>query len=362
MTQKYAWQKPDWGKFSYDKKSLEGYCNEFAHISGISIGVLKSLSDEEKEDIKIGFLSDEAITTSEIEGEILDRDSLQSSIKRYLGLKANISKNYPRENGIAQMMVDLYNNFQQPLSHNTLYSWHKMLMNGRTDLDAIGEYRFHDEPMQIISGRIDKPKVHYEAPPSKNMQAEMSKFIEFFNSSNEHSIIHAGIAHLYFELIHPFEDGNGRIGRALIEKSLAKSLGKPTLIAVSKTILSNKKAYYESLEQANKTNDIQNWLEYFCKMVIAAQQNSIASIEFILKKAKIFNKHKDTLNDRQVKMLNLIFKAGMNGFENGVSVKKYIKITNTSPATANRDLNDLVSKNIMIRKGELKATRYFLTA
>jgi len=151
MTKKYSWQQDKWPNFSYNKDRFIKFEQKFLHSSGISIGTQRVLSDKDMEKIKISFLSMEAMNTSEIEGEILNRESLQSSIKQYFNLKKPLSNNYPRENGIAKMMVDLYLNSNKSLSHKTLFSWHKMLMNGRVDLDAVGKYRFHKEPMQIIS-------------------------------------------------------------------------------------------------------------------------------------------------------------------------------------------------------------------
>lgn len=363
MKTHYAWQQSDWPNFTYDVSALEKFEHQFLHLSGIAVGIQKSLTVSEKEHIKISFLSDEAEDTSAIEGVILDRDSLQSSIQRYFQFKSPLSKNHPRESGIAQMMVDLYINYDSPLSHDTLFAWHQMLMNGRTDLEAIGQYRFHQDPMRIVSRRNDQIQIHYIAPPSNRMRDEMVHFIRWFNGSHQKysTLIRAGITHLYFELIHPFEDGNGRLGRALIEKSLAQSLGKPTLIAVSQTINRHKKAYYDAIEAANKTNEITAWLQYFCQMVLDAQQYTIDSIEFLIRKAHFFEQHIEQLNERQHKLIQRIFREGLNGFTGGVSVKNYISINKVSRATANRDLNDLVRKGIMRRTGSAKTTRYWFT-
>ena len=161
MAQKYAWQQPDWRQFSYDETQFMPLEMQFQHLAGVVIGVRMGFSGEEQEALYLSFLSDEAAGTSAIEGELLDRDSLQSSIQRYFNLKTAVDKNRPRENGIAQMMVDLYRHFDAPLSHSLLCQWQKLLMNGRTDLDSVGQYRTHTEPMQIISGQLEKPKIHY---------------------------------------------------------------------------------------------------------------------------------------------------------------------------------------------------------
>jgi len=362
MNNTYIWQQKNWQSFSYDLKELKKLEEQFLHYSGISIGAQKVLSSEEKEEIKILLLSEEAINTAKIEGEFLNRESLQSSIKEYLQLKDPISKNYPQENGMAKMMVDLYLNFQTPLTQEMLFSWHQMTMNGRTDLESIGAYRSHEEPMQIISNKMSGVEVHYEAPPSKNVKNEMDKFINWFNSSEKKlpSLIRAGIAHVYFEIIHPFEDGNGRIGRALIEKSLAQSLKQPTFIAVSQVIQNNKKEYYQGISKVNTSNEITDWLRYFCKTILEAQKYTTNSIEFLIKKTQFFDKNAAQLNDRQTKLVKRIFKENLQEFTGGISVKNYISITKISPITANRDLNDLVAKNIMKRTGKLKTTRYWL--
>ncbi|NTU56507.1 MAG: Fic family protein, partial [Anaerolineales bacterium] len=308
----------------------------------------------------------EALKTSEIEGEYLDRDSLQSSICRQFGLNTDNRKISPAEQGIAEVMVDLYRGFEAPLSHAMLFEWHKMLTNGRRDLKDIGRYRTHSEPMQIVSGAIYAPKVHFEAPPSSQMMLEMERFIAWFNDSAPKgkkllpALLRAGIAHLYFVSIHPFEDGNGRIGRAIAEKALAQCLGQPTLIAIAYTIERNKKAYYEALERANRRNEITDWLIYFADMVITAQGYTQTWVEFLIKKAKLHDRLRDRLNPRQEKALDRMFREGPEGFTGGLSAEKYISITGASRATATRDLQDLVGKGALVRTGERKHTRYHL--
>jgi Fic family protein len=202
-------------------------------------------------------MSEEAVTTSAIEGEVLDRASVQSSILRQLGLASPDKRRVmPAEQGIAEMMVDLYQSFSRQLSDEMLFEWHRMVTSGRKDLGDIGRYRTGREPMQIISGPIGAPTVHFEAPPSKRVPAEMKRFISWFNRTAPGgkeplpAITRAGTAHLYFESIHPFEDGNGRIGRAIAEKAMTQSFGQPVLVALATTILAHQKSYYEALERA----------------------------------------------------------------------------------------------------------------
>ncbi|MCI5072845.1 Fic family protein [bacterium] len=360
MSTQYAWQLKDWKAFKHTPKKFAEYEAEFLHMAGMAYGLQKGLSEDDIAQFRVVHMVEEAYQTSAIEGETLNRESLQSSIKRYFELKSPQSKNHPKENGIAKMMVNLFHHFGADLDHQTLWDWHQMLMNGRTDLDAIGMYRFHEEPMQIVSQKHNLSTVHYQAPPSEHIKTEMDDYIKWFNTAEHTPLIKAGIAHLYFEMIHPFEDGNGRIGRALIEKSLAIALKKPSLIAISKEIEKHKTDYYAALEQANKSNQIDGWLDYFCKTILGAQKNSIVSIELLIQKSQFFSKHDAELNERQKKLMLKLF-ALEKDFVGGISVKNYIQLVLTSTATANRDLNDLIKKGILYKTGELKSTRYWFS-
>jgi Fic family protein len=364
---KWNWQQDDWPLFSYDGKRLEPLENEYSKESGISLGVMRHLSKEELEEFRIEIICNEALKTSEIEGEILDRESLQSSICKEFGicekyLHGNIK---PEEAGIAMMMKDLYTNFDSLLTNEILYSWHDKLLNGRTDIER-GKYRTSHDDMRVVSGRIDKPKIHFIAPPSSKVPEEMDQFIDWFNrtapggKATLSPIVRAGITHLYFVTIHPFEDGNGRIGRALAEKALSQNLGKPTLIALSSTISDKKKEYYENLELQNKSNQITPWLCYFGETIIEAQKQTIKQVDFIVAKAKFFSAHKTLLNPRQKKAVLRLFQEGPKGFSGGFSAKNYMSIVKTPSATATRDLQDLVNKEIFTKTGKLKSTRYEL--
>jgi Fic family protein len=362
----WNWQQPDWPQFSYKELSLVSYDNKLLLGAGLLFGAFKHLDDEAKSQLTIELISNEALKTSEIEGEYLDRDSLQSSIRRQFGLVSDNRKIPPAEQGIAQVMVDLYQEFKSPLSHATLFNWHTMLTNGRRDLHDIGRYRTHKEPMQIVSGPIYSPNIHFEAPPSAQIFSEMEGFIAWFNETDSNgttplpAIVRAGIAHLYFESIHPFEDGNGRIGRALAEKALAQCLGQPTLIAIAHTIERNKKAYYAALEQANKNNDITAWLIYFADTVLSAQSYTQVRLEFLINKAKLYDQLRGQLNFRQEKALARIFREGPEGFKGGLSAENYLSITGTTRPTATRDLQELVMKGALTKTGERKHTRYYL--
>jgi Fic family protein len=362
----WNWQRPDWPHFNYNESGLVGYDNRLLLSAGLLFGAFKYLDDKEKSQLTVELISNEALKTSEIEGEYLDRDSLQSSIRRQFGLISDNRKIPPAEYGIAQVMVDLYQSFQSPLSHANLFDWHAMLTNGRRDLKDIGRYRTHQEPMQIVSGPIHSPRIHFEAPPSAQVMPEMEEFITWFNVTDPTgksplpALIRAGIAHLYFESIHPFEDGNGRIGRAIAEKALAQCLGQPTLIAIAHMIERNKKDYYTALEQANKNNEITAWLIYFAETVLNAQSYTQVRIEFLINKAKLYDRLRGQINTRQEKVLSRMFREGPEGFKGGLSADNYLGITGTTRPTATRDLQDLVLKGVLLRTGERKHTRYYL--
>jgi Fic family protein len=361
------WQSSDWPNFRWDGARLVTAEKQFLVSGGVFVGTVRHLGKEERDQLTIEVMSTEAVTTSEIEGEILDRASVQSSLRKQLGLATEERHVQPAERGIAEMMVDLYRSFAEPLSEEMLFRWHRMVMRGSRNLRDVGRYRTGTEPMQVVSGRIDEPRVHFEAPPSLQVPSEMERFISWFGRTapgREESLpalTRAGIAHLYFESIHPVEDGNGRIGRAIAEKALAQSLGQPTLTALAATILARCKNYYEALEAANKENDITRWLVWFAGVTIEAQRRTIALVEFLIDKTKLFDRLKGQLNARQEKALLRMFREGPEGFRGGLSAGKYSTITAASPATTTRDLADLVAKGALVREGERRYARYHLS-
>ena len=361
---KWNWQQPDWPEFSWKQARLLKAEALFLLEAGEYAGTAKHLGSEDREQLTVEAMSTEAVTTSEIEGEILDRASVQSSIRRQLGLATDHRKVGAAEQGVSEMMVDLHHTVAEPLSHDMLFRWHRMLTTGRRDLKNVGRYRTHVEPMQVVSGAIHDPKIHFEAPPSASVPAEMSRFIDWFNRSAPGNaeplpaLTRAGIAHLYYICIHPFEDGNGRIGRAIAEKVLAQSLGHPTLTALAATILAKRNAYYALLEANNKHQEITPWLTWSAATAIEAQRRSIAMADFLIDKTRLLDRLRDQLNERQKKALLRMLREGPKGFEGALSAGKYASITGASPATATRDLADLVAKHALVRSGEQRHTRY----
>jgi Fic family protein len=365
----WNWQQKDWPYFTYDRTALEVLEAQFLYNAGVLYGACKHLNKDYKQQLTIELMSDEALKTSEIEGEYLNRASIQSSLRKHFGLQEDGHPVTPAEQGIATLMVQLYDTFEQLLNDQQLFAWHNELIAGRDDLQDKGKYRTHKETMYIVSGRVHKPTIHFEAPPSQNAPRKMQRFIAWFNgtapkSGYDHSMLppltRAGVAHLYFVSIHPFEDGNGRIGRAIAEKALAQGVGKPTFIGLSREIVKHRKVYYNALEHANKSNEITPWLLYFARTVVEAQATTQSYVEFVIAKAKFYDRFKGMFNERQSKVIERIFREVPSGFKGGLSAEKYISITKATRVTATRDLQNLVAKGALIRTGQRRYTRYNL--
>jgi len=355
----WNWQDPDWPNWRFDADRLSHLEGKFLLQSGRLLGAWQHLAADTQDQLKIDLLSDEALKTSEIEGEYLDRASVQSSVRRQFGMSVD-RRAGPAEAGIAELMVACFQGFDKPLTHDALFDWHRLICSGRKDLKTIGAYRQHPEAMQVVSGPLQKPKVHFEAPPSAEMHAEMTTFLEWYKPTTLPPLTKAGLTHLYFVCIHPFEDGNGRIARALSEKALAQALGQPSLLALSRQIEKQRKQYYDALEANNKTMEITDWLVWFAETALEAQAYSIALIDHLIAKTKMMDRLRGLINARQEKALIRVFEAGPEGFIGGLSAKNYMSITDSVPATARRDLADLVSKGALTRTGERKGTRYHL--
>ena len=359
---KWNWQLSKWPKFIYDLSLTDELEKEFLQKIGGAVAVLKYLGDEKKRQFTVEILCTEGLNSAEIEGEILERESLQSSIQRHFGFITDHKKIPLREKGVGELMWKIFDTYDEPLTNKMLYEWHRLLMKNEYRISDIGKYRTHPEPMQIVSGRLDKQTIYFEAPPSKELKNEMKRFIKWFNDSiKDQSILaRAAIVHVYFESIHPFEDGNGRIGRALVEKALSQSLRKPILIAVSQIITKRKKEYYQSLAECNNTLNINKWIKYFAGIITQAQEESLKMINFLMAKSKLMNELKDNVNKRQEKVLLRMFDEGLKGFSGGLSAENYIAISETTKATVTRDLDDLVKKGALKKTGKLRHTRYWL--
>ena len=356
---KYNWQQNDWPEFQYDLSSIEPKLHEISLKMGRLSGLVDALPDTVQTEAIIDMMVIEAIKTSEIEGEYLSRQDVMSSIRNNLGLHPKQDVNDDRAHGAASLMLAVRNDYRLPLTKDMVFGWHKMLMLGNNKVLA-GAWRTHDEPMQVVSGALGKEKIHFEAPPSESVAQEMDKFITWFNQKHSISAIHSALSHLYFESIHPFEDGNGRIGRSISEKALLQGLDHPALFSLSQAIENDKKSYYGALEAAQKSNETTLWLEYFIELILQAQNQAEGQIDFVLKKVKFFDRFGSLLNDRQLRVVTHMFEKYHDSDSQGMSATRYAKVTNTSKATATRDLQYLVQKEVLIAMGAGRSTKYFL--
>lgn len=361
----YNWQQPEWPEFTYQLTDIEETLFSIAEETGHISGVLKVLPEHIKTETLINVLVSEAIKTSAIEGEFLNRPDVMSSIKNKLGLsekKEHIKDKRAKRAG--ELMVMVRDNYSEKLTEEMLFAWHKLLM-GESKGISLGAWRSHG-PMQIVSGAIGKEKVHYEAPPSGKVPAEMKRFIKWFNDTApggqkeiRKAPVRSAIVHLYFESIHPFEDGNGRIGRALAEKALSQTLGRPVMMSLSQAIEADRKAYYAAFNKAQRKNDITEWLHYFVNVIHQAQINTSELIDFTLRKTKFMDQVRDVLNERQLKVIVRMLGVP-EGFEGGMTARKYISITKASKATATRDLQELSEQGVLQPEGAGRNVHYMV--
>jgi len=362
---KYNWQQKDWTKFTYNNDVISEYLYVFTEKAGLSKGALSVLTKDQHNQTLIDALVSEAIKTSEIEGEFISRKDVLSSVKNNIGLSSDTTNiRDVRAKGIASMVVEVHHTFRSKLTEEMLFDWHRMIFFKKTRT-TVGEWRKHSEPMQVISGRHGKEIIHFEAPPSKVVPKEMGTFIKWFNNTApgakdeiKFAPIRSAIAHIYFESIHPFEDGNGRIGRAIAEKALLQSLGYPLLLSLSTSIEENRNEYYNSLKNGQRSNEITAWLIYFIETILKSLDTSEKLINFTLKKARLFDAFKEQINERQEKVLKKMFEAGLDGYKGGMTARKYMQITKVSKSTATREMQKLRDLDIFKSIGKGRSTSY----
>ncbi len=360
---RYNWQRSDWPNFTYDLAGLEGDLIAFADKAGQITGTLKGLSETDQTEAMVEGMLAEAMKTSQIEGEYLRRQDVMSSIRNQLGMNDPLQRVRDRASeGAAELMIAVRDRWKEPLTEAMLFSWHKMLLKGSHGI-ALGRWRTHEEPMQVVSNPYGKARVHFEAPPSDRIPREMEQFVNWFNLSQtkiKHAPVRSAITHLYFESVHPFEDGNGRIGRALSEKAIFQSLGRPAILSMSHVLERNKNEYYDALEKAQVSNEITDWLSYFAGMLLGAQDYTEKQIDFILRKARFIDCFSNELSERQLRVVGRMLEEGPEGFEGGMNARKYRGLTRISKATATRDLQDLVTKGALKPIGAGRNARYDL--
>jgi Fic family protein len=368
---KWTWQQPDWPDFRYDNRALNDRELEFRLNSERLAGSFDALPMASQEDATIDLMLSEVIKTSAIEGEDLDRELVRSSLLSLITSDTLPDKSDQKAAGAASLLVDVRKNWQTSLTHDLLGKWQSMAVPEQRYTSILrGAYRNDPSPMQIVSGPYGWENIHYEAPPAIQVPDEMARLIDWYNQTSPlsedktiYGIARAGIAHLWFEVIHPFDDGNGRVGRAIADHALSQSLGYPTTACLATAIEADKKTYYLQLEKASRGSlDVNVWLDYFADTIIKAQEIASEEVNFVLAKTRFYEVYGNQLNDRQARMVSRVFAEGRKGFEGGITTKKYEAITKCPNRTASRDLSDLVAKGIIIPlPGGGRTTRYELT-
>ncbi len=362
----YIYQLPDWPHFSWEPDTLAKQLAAVRLRQGQLIGRMQSLGFAQQEAAILTTLTEEVLKSSEIEGEKLDKEAVRSSLARRLGMETGALPPADRNvEGVVEMMLDATQKFNAELTAERLFGWHASLFpTGRSNMKKITVGAWRDataEPMQVISGDYGRERIHYEAPAADKLDTEMTAFLNWYNTEEKiDPIIKAAIAHLWFVTIHPFEDGNGRIARAVADMSLARSEGFPQrFYSMSAQIRSERKTYYDMLESTQQGNlDITPWLEWFLGCLDRAFGGAQVILATVLAKADFWKHHAGTkINDRQRDMLNRL----LDGFEGKLTSSKWAAIEKCSPDTALRDIQDLIDQRILTKdQGGGRSTSYSL--
>ena len=366
VNMRYIHERDDWPAFRWDGKALATKLGSVRNRQGLLLGRMGALGFESRSEAVLSTLTETVLKSSEIEGEHLDKDQVRSSIARRLGM--NIAGLIPADRhveGVVEMMLDATQNYAEPLTASRLFAWHAaMFPTGRSGMTAItvGAWRTDENgPMQVVSGAIGHAKVHFQAPSAPLLNVEMTAFLDWFEGCQDiDPVLKAGIAHLWFVTIHPFEDGNGRIARAIADLALARSEeSAQRFYSMSSQIRAERKVYYDLLEQAQKGDlDISGWLSWFLDCLGRAFEGSEHALASVLTKARFWDRHRAVaINERQRAVINRL----LNDFEGKLTSSKWAKLTKTSNDTALRDIQDLVGKGILARDdGGGRSTSYLL--
>jgi Fic family protein len=372
----YLWQQSHWPDFVYNISNIP---IESLYQYSQSVGRLSLNLEKTPEDLRVDAVLDlmvkEAVTTSAIEGEALNPDDVRSSLKNHLGLTyPTIHIRDPRAQGISALMVTNYRDHESDLTEEVLFRWHRMVLPKAHDtwgrVLKVGEWR--TEGIEVVSGPPNKQRVHFEGPPAELMSEEMARFFDWYNRTNpinlaegETSIIgpvRAAIAHLWFVTIHPFDDGNGRVARALCDHALSQDARYPMLHSLSTAIDAKRNEYYEQLERVQSQDMvIDEWVKWFVEVTCESVKITERVVDFTLKKASFIKQHQAVLNARQLQVVLALFDNGADGDPKSINRNKYVNQTRCAPRTALRDLSDLVEKGVLVKLTGLgRNTRYGL--
>lgn len=367
----WIWQQPDWPNFRWLNEQVQPLLRRVRLTQGLLLGKMGIIYDQGQQEVALDTLLQNIITSSAIEGETLNVQSVRSSLAKRMGL--NVKPSYPtsdRSEGVVQMMLDAISNLDEPLTLTRLFKWHQWLFP-RIEKSLykiqVGQLR-GEEPMQVVSGRIDNPMVHFEAPPRDQLEKELIGFIDWFNQSRNDAmldpLLRAALSHFWFVTLHPFEDGNGRITRTLTDLALAQEDKQSIrLYAMSASILVKRNDYYRVLEESQRnTMDITLWICWFLETLEDSLQSAINKIEQTLIKTRFWQQYQHIeLSAEQIKVLNRLLDGGEKGFEQGISASQYQKVTKVSKATATRHLSDLLAKGCIQKlPGGGRNTRYHI--
>ena len=362
----YIWQASDWPNWRFDLAALAGPMAEVSRTQGLLMGRLAEVGMALRDEASLAVLTEEVVKTSEIEGEQLNVESVRSSIARRLGVDIGALAPFDRHvEGVVEMVLDATANCRSRVTRERLFGWHAAMFptgySGRSKIKVGGWRDDASGPMQVVSGPIGRQRLHFEAPPAERLEAENSRFFDWLNgASNEPPLIKAGLGHLWFVTLHPFDDGNGRIARAIGDLLLARADGSPQrFYSLSAQIQCERKAYYDVLERTQKRlMDVTEWLAWFLDTLHRAVDQAQHTLDVVLTKARYWQRWATMpLNERQVKLLNKL----LDDFEGKLTSSKWAAIAKCSPDTALRDINDLLSRGVL-RKSDAggRSTSYAL--
>ena len=371
MTAHWIWQQPDWPDFKWQADRLAPLLRECVQTQGRLLGMAGSVGDSMSAQSELDALLQNIVTSSAIEGEQLNVGSVRSSLARRLGLewvdRDSVSQ---RSEGLAQLMLDATHGFDEPLTLARLLEWHTWLFPAEEAMFSarpilVGTLR-GEEPMQVVSGRLDRPTVHFEAPPRPGLEQQIERFLSWFEASRDQvsldPLLRAGIAHFWFVTLHPFDDGNGRLARTITDLALAQGEAQAIrFYAMSASILEDRAGYYRTLESSQKaTLDITEWLTWFLQTLLRSLQQAITRIDSVLGKTRFWQTHRESdLSAEQIKVLKRLLDGGERGFEQGLSAGQYQAVAKVSKATATRHLAELLEKGCLQRlPGGGRSTRY----
>ncbi len=372
--QRWIWQLPQWPELAFSAEQCQVQLANARRAQGLLLGKARAIGLEGLLPHVRDALTQEAITTSAIEGEKLDPQSVRSSIARRLGLDsggAPPSEGQRNLEGLIDVLQDATLNTESPLTIDRMCSWHGALFpTGFSGMSRIAVGELRSVPMEVVNGAVGRTKVHYSAPPAALLESQVGAFVAWFNQSNPNTgsrpldgLLRAALSHLWFETLHPFDDGNGRIGRAILQLAIGQDMGQPgRIVTLSRQIESCKAQYYNALERAQRSHtlDVTPWVEWMLQQIYLASEFASQTIEYSLQRIQFqASMSKQALNERQLKTMRKLLDAGPKGYVGGMTTRKHESISEVSTPTAARDLIDLANRGLLVKQGKGRSVRYY---